>query len=147
MARIAGVTISTQKQVGTALTYIYGIGDTRSKQITTKADVDPSLRVKDLSEEQVNKIRDLVEKSFRVEGELRRDTQSNVKRLKEIGCFRGTRHAKRLPCRGQRTKTNSRTCRGNVRKTMRSGRRILTKTGTPEFGPFRCAGPGFVSLY
>ena len=128
MARIAGVTIPTQKQVGTALTYIYGIGDTRSKQITTKAGVKPTTRVKDLSEEEVNKIRDLVEKGFRVEGELRRDVQANIKRLKEIGSYRGTRHAKRLPARGQRTKTNSRTVRGNVRKTMRSGRRILTKT-------------------
>ncbi len=128
MARIAGVTIPTNKQVGTALTYIFGIGDTRSKQITTKAGVDPSVRVKDLSEDEVNKIRDLVEKGFRVEGELRRDVQANIKRLKEILSYRGSRHAKRLPARGQRTKTNSRTSRGNVRKTMRSGRRILTKT-------------------
>ncbi len=128
MARIAGVTIPTNKQVGTALTYIFGIGDTRSKEITTKAGVDPSIRVKDLTEEQVNKVRDLVEKGFRVEGELRRDVQANIKRLKEILSYRGSRHAKRLPARGQRTKTNSRTSRGNVRKTMRSGRRILTKT-------------------
>lgn len=128
MARIAGVTIPTNKQVVTALTYIYGIGDTRAKQICEKAGVKESTRVKDIPEELINKVRDLVEKGFRVEGELRRDVQSNIKRLKEIACFRGTRHAKRLPCRGQRTKTNSRTCRGNVRKTMRSGRRILTKT-------------------
>lgn len=128
MARIAGVTIPTNKQIGTALTYIFGIGDFRSKQITTKAGVNPTIRVKDMSEEQVNKVRDLVEKGFRVEGELRRDVQSNIKRLKEILSYRGSRHAKRLPARGQRTKTNSRTSRGNVRKTMRSGRRILTKT-------------------
>ncbi len=128
MARIAGVTIPTNKQVGTALTYIYGIGDTRSKQICEKAGVARTARVKDLSEADVNKVRDLVEKGYRVEGELRRDVQSNVKRLKEIASYRGSRHARRLPARGQRTKTNSRTVRGNVRKTMRSGRRILTKT-------------------
>lgn len=128
MARIAGVTIPTQKTVGTALTYIYGIGDVRAKRIVKDAGVAASVRVKDLSEDQLNKIRDLVEKGYRVEGELRRDVQGNIKRLKEIGSYRGTRHAKRLPARGQRTKTNSRTVRGNVRKTMRSGRRILTKT-------------------
>ncbi|MEK7105627.1 MAG: 30S ribosomal protein S13 [Patescibacteria group bacterium] len=128
MARIAGVTIPTNKQVSIALTYIYGIGDTRAAQICEKAGVAKTVRVKDLSEEQVNKVRDLVEKGFRVEGELRRDVQAHIKRLKEIGSYRGTRHMKRLPARGQRSKTNSRTVRGNVRKTMRSGRRILTKT-------------------
>lgn len=128
MARIAGVTIPVNKQVGIALTYIYGVGDTRAAQVLKTAGVDPTIRVKDLSEEQVNAVRDLIEKSYRVEGELRRDVQSNIKRLKEIGAYRGTRHAKRLPARGQRTKTNSRTVRGNVRKTQRSGRRILTKT-------------------
>jgi len=128
MARIAGVTIPTNKQIEIALTYIYGIGNTRAKKILTSLDINGSIRVKDLSEEDTNKIRDAVEKNYRVEGELRRDVQSNIKRLKEISCYRGTRHAKRLPCHGQRTKTNSRTVRGNVRKTMRSGRRILTKT-------------------
>ena len=128
MARIAGVTIPTNKQVGTALTYIYGIGDTRSKQICEKAGVARTARVKDLSEADVNKVRDLVEKGYRVEGELRRDVQSNVKRLKEIASYRGSRHARRLPARGQRTKTNSRTVRGNVRRTMGSGKRKLEKT-------------------
>lgn len=128
MARIAGVTIPTNKHVVIALTYIYGIGDTRAAEVCEKAKVNPDTRVKDLTEEETNRVRDLVEKTYRVEGELRRDVASNVKRLKEIGSYRGSRHMKRLPARGQRTKTNSRTVRGNVRKTQRSGRRILTKT-------------------
>ncbi len=128
MARIAGVTIPINKPIEIALTYIYGIGNTRAKKILADLEIKGSTRVKDLAEEDTNKIRDAVEKNHRVEGELRRDVQSNIKRLKEISCYRGTRHAKRLPCHGQRTKTNSRTVRGNIRKTMRSGRRILTKT-------------------
>ena len=128
MARIAGVTIPTNKHVVIALTYIYGIGDKRAADICVKANVKPTTRVKDLTEEETNRVRDLVEKGYRVEGELRRDVASNIKRLKEIGSYRGSRHMKRLPARGQRTKTNSRTVRGNVRKTQRSGRRILTKT-------------------
>jgi small subunit ribosomal protein S13 len=128
MARIAGVTIPAQKRVVIALTYIYGIGDVRAKQILKKVDVDESIRVKDLSPDQENAIRTLVEKEFRVEGELRRDKMSNIKRLKDIGSRRGIRHMKQLPVRGQRTKSNSRTVRGNVRKTAGSGRRVLTKT-------------------
>lgn len=128
MARIAGVTIPSEKQVRIALTYIYGIGDTRAAVILNDAGVDGTKKVKDLTEDQVNKVREVVEKKFRVEGELRRDVSANIKRLKETGSYRGSRHAKRLPVRGQRTKTNSRTVRGNVRKTTGSGRRILTKT-------------------
>ena len=128
MARIAGVTIPSEKQVRIALTYIYGIGNTRAALIIKETGIDGTMKVKDLSEDQVNKVRDNVEKKFRVEGELRRDVSANIKRLKETGTYRGTRHAKRLPVRGQRTKTNSRTVRGNVRKTTGSGRRILTKT-------------------
>ena len=128
MARIAGVTIPSEKQVRIALTYIYGIGNTRAALIIKETGIDGTMKVKDLSEDEVNKVRDNVEKKFRVEGELRRDVSANIKRLKETGTYRGTRHAKRLPVRGQRTKTNSRTVRGNVRKTTGSGRRILTKT-------------------
>lgn len=128
MARIAGVTLPSNKPLIIGLTYIYGIGDTRAKLITKKAAVDPMIRIKDLTADQENAVRTIVEKEFRVEGELRRDVLSTIKRLREIGSYRGSRHAKRLPARGQRTKTNSRTVRGNVRKTAGSGRRILTKT-------------------
>lgn len=128
MARIAGVTIPSNKRIDVALTYIYGIGDTRAKQILAKAQVKPDTRVKDLTLDQENTVRTIVEKEFRVEGELRRDVLSSIKRLKEIGAYRGIRHSKRLPARGQRTRTNSRSVRGNVRKTAGSGRRILTKT-------------------
>ncbi|MEK7665487.1 MAG: 30S ribosomal protein S13 [Patescibacteria group bacterium] len=128
MARIAGVTISSEKQVRIALTAIYGIGRTRALTICEKTGVDATKKVKDLSEDLVGKLRDYVEKNFRIEGELRRDISGTIKRLKEIGSYRGTRHAKHLPVRGQRTKTNSRTVRGNVRRTTGSGRRLLTKT-------------------
>jgi small subunit ribosomal protein S13 len=122
MARIAGVTLPSNKRTIIALTYIYGIGQTQAKQIIEKTGVDGDTRIKDLAEAEVNKLRDHIEKTMKVEGELRRDTLAQIKRLKEIGSYRGTRHAKGLPMRGQRTKTNSRTVRGNVRKTMGSGR-------------------------
>lgn len=128
MARIAGVTLPANKRVDIALTYIYGIGQTTAEAIIKKTGVDPSIRVKDLSEADANKLRDIVEKQYKVEGELRREVLSNIKRLKEIGAYRGLRHIKSLPVRGQRTKTNSRTIRGNVRKTMGSGKRKLEKT-------------------
>ncbi len=129
MARIAGTTIPNEKRIVISLTYVYGIGPTRSKQILKEAGLDESIRTKDLTEDQVNLIRDVLEKhGFRLEGDLRRDILSNVKRLKEVGAYRGSRHAKHLPVRGQRTKTNSRTVRGNVRRTTGSGRRALTKT-------------------
>ncbi len=128
MARIAGVTIPSKKRVVIALTYIYGIGDTRSRTILKEARVDESIRVQDLKDEQVNAIRQIVEKQYRVEGELRREVLGNIKRLKEVKAYRGLRHIARLPGRGQRTKTNSRTVRGNVRRTAGSGRRVLTKT-------------------
>ena len=128
MARIAGVTLPNNKQVQIALTYIYGVGDTRAKEIIGKSGVSPITRVKDLTEAEANKLRDLVEKGLKVEGELRRDVLSHVKRLKEIGSYRGIRHGKGLPVRGQRTKTNSRTVRGNKRKTMGSGKIKAQKT-------------------
>jgi len=128
MARIAGVTIPNEKRIVIALTYIHGIGPTTAKSILKSAGVDESTRTKDLTEDEVNKIRTAAEKDRRLEGDLRRLVLTNVKRLKEIGSYRGTRHQKRLPAHGQRTKTNSRTVRGNVRKTSGSGRRALTKT-------------------
>ncbi len=128
MARIAGVTLPANKRTDVALTYIYGIGNTTMKKIIAEAGIDGSIRVKDLSEAQANTLRDIVEKNHKVEGELKRDVLSNIKRLKEIGSFRGSRHTKGLPVRGQRTKTNSRTIRGNVRRTMGSGKRKLEKT-------------------
>ncbi len=128
MARIAGVTLPSNKRLDVALQYIYGIGRTASAKIVAASGVDGSIRVKDLSEAQANKVREVVEKRYKVEGELRREVLGNIKRLKEIGSLRGTRHAKGLPVRGQRTRTNSRTVRGNVRRTMGSGKRKLEKT-------------------
>jgi small subunit ribosomal protein S13 len=122
MARIAGVTLPSNKRVIIALTYVFGIGDTQAKKILKITGVDGDIRVKDLPDAEVNKLREHIEKNMKVEGELRRDTAAHIKRLKEIGSYRGSRHAKNLPLRGQRTKTNSRTTRGNVRKTMGSGR-------------------------
>lgn len=128
MARIAGVTLPQNKRVDVALTYLYGIGHTRAIEIINKTGIAPEIRVKDLTEAQANKLRDEVEKNYKVEGELRREVLTNIKRLKEIGSYRGSRHIRNLPVRGQRTKTNSRTVRGNVRKTMGSGKRKLEKT-------------------
>lgn len=128
MARIAGVNIPTDKRVVIALTYIYGVGKSRAVEVLEMAEVDQNIRVKDLDADQVHKIRSILEKSFKLEGDLRRDVLQNIKRLKEIGSYRGSRHSKRLTVRGQRTKTNSRTVRGNARHTTGSGRRALTKT-------------------
>lgn len=128
MARIAGITLPNEKQIEIALTKIYGVGRPAAKKVLAEAKVSPSIKTKDLTEDQVNTIRTIVEKTYRLEGDLRRVVQANIKRLKEIGSYRGSRHSKKLPVRGQRTKTNSRTIRGNVRRTMTSGRRVLTKT-------------------
>jgi small subunit ribosomal protein S13 len=112
MARISGVDLPKEKPVSVALQRIYGIGSTSSKRIMAATGIEPGLRVKDLSEEQVGQIRDVIDKQYRVEGDLRREVQSNIKRLVEIGCYRGTRHRMRLPVHGQRTRTNARTKRG-----------------------------------
>ena len=120
--RIAGVNIPNDKRVEIALTYIYGISTTRAQKILATAKVNKETRVKDLEEAEVNVIREIVEKKYTVEGDLRREVQSNIKRLKDISSWRGSRHARRLPARGQRTKTNSRTVRGNKRVTMGSGK-------------------------
>lgn len=111
MARIAGIDIPRDKHVVISLTYIYGIGRPTAENILASCGIDENIRVKDLSEEQVNAIRKEVDK-VKVEGDLRREVQLNIKRLMEIGCYRGTRHRKGLPCRGQRTKTNARTRKG-----------------------------------
>lgn len=120
--RIAGINIPNDKRVEIALTYIYGIGRSRAVKILETAKISPDIRVKDIKEDDVNRLREIVEKKFTVEGDLRREVQSNIKRLKEIGCYRGLRHIKRLPVRGQGTKNNSRTVRGNKRVTMGSGK-------------------------
>jgi small subunit ribosomal protein S13 len=128
MARIAGVSLPNNKRIIIALQYIYGVGPKRAEIILAQAKVDQSIRVKDLTPDQENLVRTIVEKEYRVEGELRREVLGNIKRLKDIVAYRGTRHTKNLPVNGQRTKTNSRTTRGNVRRTAGSGRRALTKT-------------------
>lgn len=121
--RIAGVTLPQEKRIEAALTAIYGIGFPRAKDILAETKISPDKRTKSLSEQEVNALRTLIEKQFRVEGDLRREVLTNIKRLKEISSYRGTRHTRGLPTRGQRTKTNSRTVRGNVRHTMGSGKR------------------------
>ena len=123
--RIAGITIPETKRLPFALTVVYGIGSTRAQQILKSAGVSPDKTSKELSPAEENEIRRLVE-GFKIEGELRREISGHIKRLKDIKSYRGSRHAKRLPARGQRTKTNARTLKG-VRKTMGSGRRAVDK--------------------
>ncbi len=121
--RVAGVTIPKDKQVYMALTYVFGIGVTTSKKILEQAQIPENTRVKDLTQEQEDAIRNIIEKTITVEGDLRREVGANIKRLKDIKSYRGTRHKKRLPVRGQRTKTNSRTLRGNKRNMAVSGKK------------------------
>ncbi len=125
--RISGITIPDKKRLEVGLTYVYGIGRTRAHTILKKAGVGLDVCTKDLSSEEEGKIRQHVEE-FIIEGELKRTISGHIKRLKDIKCYRGVRHTKRLPVRGQRTKANSRTVRGNVRRTMGSGKRRLEKT-------------------
>lgn len=127
VARIAGITLPQNKRIDIALRSIYGIGSSLARKILAQTGVNPATRSKELSEAEVGKLREVIEKQYKVEGELRRDLLTNIKRLKEIGAYRGTRHAKNLPARGQRTRTNSRTVRGNVRRTMGSGRRTASE--------------------
>jgi small subunit ribosomal protein S13 len=128
MARIAGVDIPKEKRVEVSLQYIYGIGPHLSKRILTSSGVNPDTRVKDLNEQEVNRIREVIDKEYKVEGTLRKEVNFNVKRLIEIGSYRGLRHRRGLPARGQRTRTNARTKRG-LRKTVagRGQRRGATK--------------------
>lgn len=125
--RIAGVTIPDEKRLEIALTSIFGVGRPRAQATLAAVGIEHGKRAKDLSAGEEAKLREAVEK-FTLEGELRREVSGNIRRLKDIKSYRGSRHAKRLPARGQRSKTNSRTVRGNVRKTMTSGRRKLEKT-------------------
>lgn len=124
MARIAGIDIPRDKHVDVALTYIYGIGATRSREILTRTRINPETRVKALTEDEVHRIRELIDKEYRVEGDLRREVALNIKRLTEIGSYRGLRHRRSLPAHGQRTRTNARTKRGRP-KTV-AGRRKAT---------------------
>ena len=112
MARIAGVDLPNEKRIEAGLTYIYGIGWTTSRKILEKTGINPDTRVKDLTEEEAGKIRKVIENDYLVEGDLRRDVNMNIKRLMEIGCYRGIRHRRGLPVRGQKTKTNARTRKG-----------------------------------
>ncbi|MGI6038896.1 MAG: 30S ribosomal protein S13 [Clostridiales bacterium] len=115
MARIAGIDLPRDKRIEVGLTYIYGIGSKLSKDILAATGVDPDTRVKDLTEDEASRLRDYIEKNYHVEGDLRRDVAMNIKRLNEIGCYRGLRHRRGLPVRGQRTKTNARTRKGPKR--------------------------------
>ena len=115
MARIAGVDIPRDKRVEVSLTYIFGIGPTTSQKILQRARISPDIRVKDLTEEEVNRLRELIDREYKVEGDLRREVDMNIKRLIEINCYRGLRHRRNLPVRGQRTRTNARTRRGPKR--------------------------------
>lgn len=127
MARIAGVDLPKKKRSEVGLTYIYGIGRTSARSILTKAGVDFNKRVGDLNDDEVAKIRSIITADYRVEGALRTDTQMNIKRLMDIGCYRGIRHRKGLPVRGQRTRTNARTRKGR-RKTVAGKKKVMAKT-------------------
>jgi len=126
MARIAGVDLPRDKRVEVALTYVYGIGRNNSKDILKAAGVNPDTRIKDLAEAEVGRLREIIDRDYRVEGDLRREVAMNIKRLGEIGCYRGLRHRRNLPVRGQRTRTNARTKRG-ARKTVAGRRRARGK--------------------
>ncbi len=126
MARIAGVDLPRDKRVEIGLTYIFGIGPTTAKRIVAETSVNPDTRVRDLSEDEVNRLRELIDRTYRVEGELRREVALNIKRLVEIGCYRGIRHRRGLPVHGQRTKTNARTKRG-AKKTVGARKKATKK--------------------
>ena len=126
MARIAGVDLPRDKRVEIALTYIYGIGLSSSQDILKQSEVSPDTRVKDLAEDEVARLREVIDRNYQVEGDLRREIQMNIKRLQEIQCYRGLRHRRNLPVRGQRTRTNARTKRG-ARRTVPGRRRARAK--------------------
>jgi small subunit ribosomal protein S13 len=123
MARIEGVDLPRNKRIEVGLTYIYGVGPTRAKEVLTATNVSPDIRVNDLTETEVSALREYISKNFKVEGDLRRDVQMNIKRLVEIGCYRGLRHRRSLPVHGQRTRTNARTRKGPKRTVAGRGRR------------------------
>ena len=126
MARIAGIDIPREKRVEAALTYIFGIGPTRSRLVLARTRVNPDTRVKNLSEDEVARLREFIDRNFKVEGDLRREVDMNIKRLIEINCYRGMRHRRNLPVRGQRTRTNARTRRG-PRKTVAGRKKTVAK--------------------
>jgi len=128
MPRIAGINIPEQKHIEISLTYISGIGRSLSRKILREVGIEPTKKASELKPEEVGRLKDLIEKNYKIEGELRRKIMMDIKRLRDIKCWRGIRHAKGLPVRGQTTRVNSRTVRGNVRKTVGSGRR---KAPTP----------------
>ncbi len=121
--RLVGINIPDEKRIEISLTYIYGIGLTSAIKMLKMANISPDKRTKELTQEDLSKLKEVIEKNYKIEGELRQIVKGNINRLKEIKCYRGNRHERRLPLRGQRTKTNSRTVRGNVRKTVGSGKR------------------------
>lgn len=123
MPRIAGITIPDNKRIDIALSYIYGVGLSSSKKILAQVNVNPATRAKDLTADEVNKLKEFIEKNYKIEGELKREIMMNIKRLKDIAAWRGLRHIKGLTVRGQKTRKNTRTIRGNVRKTVGSGRK------------------------
>jgi small subunit ribosomal protein S13 len=127
MPRIAGVDLPRDKRAEIALTYIFGIGVSRSREILAKAEINPDTRMKDMTEDEAARINDIVQRDYMVEGDLRREVQSNIKRLIEIGTYRGMRHRRGLPVRGQRTRTNARTRKGRA-KTVAGKKRALRKT-------------------
>ena len=126
MARIAGVDIPRDKQIWISLTYIYGIGETTSRKILSRTTIQPDRRVRDLSEEEVTRLREIIDREYRTEGDLRREVNLNVKRLMEIGCYRGVRHRRGLPVHGQRTRTNARTRKG-PKKTVAGRKKAAAK--------------------
>jgi small subunit ribosomal protein S13 len=123
MPRIAGINIPDNKQISVSLTYIYGIGKSSALKILKEANIPPEKKAKELTEKEINQLRKIIEENYKIEGDLRREVISHIKRLKEIKCWRGLRHIKGLPVRGQKTRKNSRTVRGNIRKTVGSGRK------------------------
>jgi len=126
VARIAGVDIPREKQIWVSLTYIYGIGETTSKKILARTTIQPDRRVKDLSEDEVSRLREIIDREFTVEGDLRREVNLNIKRLMEIGCYRGVRHRRGLPVHGQRTRTNARGRKG-PRRTVAGRKKAAAK--------------------
>ncbi|MFH1286653.1 MAG: 30S ribosomal protein S13 [Candidatus Magasanikbacteria bacterium] len=125
--RVSGITLPKDKRIVIGLTYIYGVGSVTAKKILDIANVEESVRVHELTQEQEDRIRNIVEKQHKTEGDLRREVGSNIKRLKDIKSYRGIRHSRKLPSRGQRTKTNSRTVRGNVRNKATSGKKLTAQ--------------------
>jgi len=121
--RIVGINIPDNKNIEISLTYIYGIGNSLARKLLQEVNIPLGKKTKDLTAEEISRLRDLIEKDLKIEGDLREEIRSNIKRLKEINCWRGLRHQKGLPVRGQRTRCNSRTVRGNVRRTVGSGRK------------------------